>query len=166
MQINRTEYDALKHDAFRALSVKQPYADDLVTFSYKDDSGHCFAVKSIEVRSSNTSFRGKIMICSSKKPEFPHMQSGCVLGFAELYETKRVEDFTSEDWDKTRIPHARRSEIKTGWGWLMRNPVRVVELPVKGQLGIFTAIFEKGDIVEYPRVCKVNKEDWQLLQKK
>nr|DAV45471.1 MAG TPA: ASCH domain protein [Caudoviricetes sp.] len=165
MQIDITEYDALKHDVFRALSVKQPFANDLVNIAYEDDDGNSYGFKSIEVRSRCTSYRGKLLICSSKTPKIPNMQSGCVLGFVEVYGVKRVEDFTDEDWDKTRIPRARLAEIKTGWGWLVRNPIRVVELPIKGQLGIFNALFEKGDIVEYPQVCKVDKEDFELLNK-
>jgi hypothetical protein len=165
MQIDPKKYDAAKHEKYRALSVKQPFADDLVNIAYEDDAGNSYGYKSIEVRSRCTSYRGKLLICSSQSPKIPNMQSGCALGFVEVYGVKRVEDFTDEDWDKTRIPHARRSEIKSGWGWLVRNPKRVVELPIKGQLGIFNIVFEKGDIVEYPQFCKVDKEDFELLNK-
>ncbi|WP_281724468.1 hypothetical protein [Hoylesella shahii] len=165
MQIKITEYDALKHDVFRALSVKQPFANDLVNIAYEDDDGNSYGFKSIEVRSRCTSYRGKLLICSSQSPKIPNMQSGCALGFVEVYGVKRVKDFTDEDWDNTRIPRARRSEIKSGWGWLMRNPKRVVELPIKGQLGIFNIAFEKGDIVEYPRIVKVGRDDFNLLNK-
>lgn len=165
MQVDPKKYDAAKHEKFRALSVKQPFADDLVNIAYEDDEGYSYGFKSIEVRSRCTSYMGKLLICSSKTPKIPNMQSGCALGFVEVYGVKRVEDFTDEDWDKTRIPRARRAEIKSGWGWLVRNPKRVVELPIKGQLGIFNIIFEKGDIVEYPQVCKVDKEDFKLLNK-
>ena len=166
MQIDiKKDFDATKHKAYKALTVKQPYADDLVKAAYKDIDGNVYGVKSIEVRSKPTQYRGRILICSSKKPVIPEKESGCIMGFVELYDIKRVEDFTPEDWDKTRIPRSKRAEIKTGYGWLMRNPVRCVELPVKGQLGIYNIAFEKGDIVEYPRICKVSREDWLLLQK-
>lgn len=165
MQVDPKKYDAEKHEKYCALSVKQPFADDLVSVASTDVDGNSYGIKSIEVRSRCTTYRGKLLICSSKKPKIPNLQSGCILGFVEVYGVKRVEDFTQEDWDKTRIPHARRAEIKSGWGWLVRNPVRVVELPIKGQLGIFKAVFEKGDIVEYPQFCKVDKEDFELLNK-
>lgn len=166
MQVDPKKYDAEKHEKYCALSVKQPFADDLVNIAYKDDEGNSFGFKSIEVRSRCTSYRGKLLICSSKSPKIPNMQSGCALGFVEVYGVKRVKDFTDEDWDNTRIPRARRSEIKSGWGWLVRNPKRVVELPIKGQLGIFNIAFEKGDIVEYPRIVKVGRDDFNLLNKR
>jgi hypothetical protein len=165
MQVERKDFNEKEHTAYRALTVKQSFASDLVNVAYKDEKGVTYGAKSIEVRSRRTAYRGRLLICSSQKPVYPNLDSGCVLGFVELYDVKRVEDFTPEDWDKTRIPRARRAEIKTGWGWLMRNPVRCVELPVKGQLGIYNIYFGKDDIVEYPRICKVSYKDWLLLQK-
>ena len=66
MQFDNKKYDAAYHDKFRALTVKQPYADDLVTAAYTDDDGHVMAIKTIEVRSKNTQYRGDLLICSSK----------------------------------------------------------------------------------------------------
>lgn len=51
MQFNSKEYDPEKHDRWRALTVKQPYANDLVTAAYKDENGVVYGRKSIEVRS-------------------------------------------------------------------------------------------------------------------
>ena len=54
MQIDRKDYDANLHDKYKALTVKQPYADLLTKVDYRDDAGEYHARKSIEVRSRNT----------------------------------------------------------------------------------------------------------------
>lgn len=154
MQYPNKEFDAEKHDRWRALSVKQPYANDLV-------SGE----KTIEVRSRNTTYRGDILICSSATPELPGMSCGVTLGKVELYDVKRVADFTPEDWDNTRIPKDKRAKITKGYGWIMRNPRRVIEMPVKGQLGIFNLVYSKGEIMEYPRKVVMDKKAWKSINK-
>lgn len=164
MQYKSSEYDPEKHDRFRALCVKQPYADMLVTAAYEGEGGVVFAEKSIEVRSRLTNFRGDVLICSSSKPEIPGHESGVTLGFVELYGVKPVEDFTAEDWENTGIPEKQRP--RKGYGWLMRNPRRVVEMSVKGNCGIINLVYTKDDIIEYPQVCHVDEASWRLIKRK
>lgn len=164
MQFDNKKYDAAYHDKFRALTVKQPYAGDLVTAAYTDDDGHVMAIKTIEVRSKNTQYRGDLLICSSKSPVLPGRESGVTLGFVELYDVKPVSEFTPEDWENTRIPKDKRKEITMGCGWLMRNPRRVVEYPVKGQLGIYNLVYTKGEIIEYPRKVVIDKKSWEQIK--
>ena len=166
MQYKNSEYDKTKHDRWRALTVKQPYANDLVTKASEDENGMTYAVKTIEVRSKSTSYRGDVMICSSANPVYPGMESGVTLGLVELYDIKPVSEFSEEDWDKTRIPIEKRKNITKGYGWLMRNPRRVVEYPVKGQLGIFNLVYTKGEIVQYPRKMKVDEKGWKEIRQK
>jgi hypothetical protein len=166
MQYKNSEYDKTKHDRWRALTVKQPYANDLVTKASEDENGMAYAVKTIEVRSKSTSYRGDVMVCSSAKPVYPGMESGVTLGLVELYDIKPVSEFSDEDWNSTRIPIEKRKKITKGYGWLMRNPRRVVEYPVKGQLGIFNLVYTKGEIVQYPRKMKVDEKGWEEIRQK
>lgn len=169
MQYSSKEYNPKLHDEFPSLTVKQPYANALVTVAYKDADKegyeHEYGEKTIEVRSRNTSFRGNLLICSSANPVLPGMESGVTLGFVELYDIKPVSEFTPEDWDNTRIPPEKRKEITKGYGWLMRNPRRVIEYPIKGQLGIYNLIYTKGVIQEYPRTVVIAKKDYDLITK-
>lgn len=165
MQFNSKEYDPEKHDRWRALTVKQPYANDLVTAAYKDENGVVYGRKSIEVRSKKTSYRGDVLICSSAKPVYPGMESGVTLGLVELYDVKPIKDFTPEDWENTRIPKEKREKITKGFGWLMRNPRRVIEMPIKGQLGIYNLVYTKGEIIEYPIQVVIDKISWEKIQK-
>ena len=48
---------------------------------------------------------------------------------------------------------------------MMRDPRRVVEIPTKGQLGLFTIVFDKGDIVEYPRKLIIDERSWKLIKR-
>lgn len=163
MQFDNKAYDPARHDRFRALTVKQPYANDLVTPLYKDND-IIMGVKSIEVRSKNTQYRGDLLICSSKSPVLPGMESGVTLGFVELYDVKPISEFTPEDWDNTRIPVDKRKEITKGYGWMMRNPRRVIEYPIKGQLGIYNLVYTKGEIIEYPRKVVIDKKSWKKIK--
>lgn len=165
MQFNSKEYDPEKHDRWRALTVKQPYANDLVTAAYKDENGVVYGRKSIEVRSKKTSYRGDVLICSSAKPVYPGMESGVTLGLVELYDVKPIKYFTPEDWENTRIPKEKREKITKGFGWLMRNPIRVVEMPIKGQLGIYNLVYTKGEIIQYPRKMVIDKKSWEQIKK-
>lgn len=164
MQIDKKNYNPDQHDVFKALTVKQPYADLLTRVVFRDDSGEYHAEKTIEVRTRNISYRGDLLICSSAKPmSFLH-SAGVTCGFVELYDTKPVEDFTPEDWAATCIPEDQRP--KKGWGWMMRNPRRVVEMPIKGQLGLYNIIVPKGDITEYPRNVELGADGWKILKRK
>lgn len=164
MQIDIKQYNPEEHDLYRGLTLKQPYADLLTQVTWQDEEGNFHADKEIEVRSRNISYRGDILICSSQKPVIPLRMSGVTCGLVELYDTKRIEDFTEEDWKLTCIPEDARP--KKGWGWLMRNPRRVVEMPVSGQLGLYKIVVPRGDITEYPRVMKIGEKGFKEIQKR
>lgn len=166
MQYKFEEYDPEKHDKFRALTVKQPYADMLIKPAYRDKDGVVYPVKQIEVRSKNTNYRGDILVCSSATPVIPGKESGATIGFVEVYAVKPVSEFTNEDWAATCIPVKEQDRYKNCYGWLLRNPRKVIEMPVKGQLGIYNLVYTKGDIIEYPTECHIDKQGWRIIQNK
>lgn len=164
MQIERKDFNPEQHDVYKALSVKQPYADLLTRVVFRDENGEYHADKTIEVRTRNTNYRGDLLICSSSKPEMPGRLSGVTCGFVELYDVKPIEDFTPEDWAATCIPEQERPH--KGYGWMMRNPRRVVEMPIKGKLGVYNLIVPKGDVTEYPREMALGPDGWDMLNKR
>ena len=164
MQIDKKDYNPQEHEISKALCVKQPYADYLTTPTWEDEDGILHADKTIEVRSRNTTFRGDVLICASAKPMLPLRESGAVIGKVEIYDTKPVEDFTEEDWKLTCIPVEQRP--KKGYGWLCKNPRRVVPMPCKGQLGFFDMILPKDDITEIPRYLKVDAKGIDMAKRK
>lgn len=174
MQYENKSFNPDIHDRFKALTVKQPYASALVEYSttklvgiapmFEEMETRRLGVKCIEVRSRATSYRGDLLICSSAKPEIAGLMSAATLGFVELYDIKPVSEFTPEDWENTRIPEEKRKNIKGGYGWLMRNPRRVIEFPIKGQLGIYNLVYTKGVIFQYPENVVCDKESFDLLR--
>lgn len=164
MQIEKKDYNPDEHEVLKALTVKQPFADLLTVSVRVDDWGVYHAAKEIEVRSRKTNYRGDILICSSAEPEIPGRMSGVTCGFVELYDVKPVEEFTPEDWAATCIPEASRP--KTGYGWLVRHPRRVVEMPIKGQLGVYNLIIPKGDITVYPQEMALGSDGWEMIKKR
>ena len=165
MQIDKKDYNPELHDVYKALTVKQPFADLLTKVTGRDAEGNFTADKRIEVRSRATNYRGDLLICSSAKPEIPGRMSACTCGFVEVYGCKPVEEFTEADWAATCLPEAERAECRKGWGWLVRNPRRVVEMPIKGKLGIYDLIVPKGDITIYPQHLKLGAEGWKAVKK-
>lgn len=163
MQFNNKDYNPAQHDRWRALTVKNPYATQLVTAAF-EDNGVKYAEKSIEVRSKYTNYRGDLLICSSKNPDLPGYENGVMLGLVELYDIKPVSEFTPFDWAQTRIPPEKRKAITKGYGWLMRNPRRVIEFPVKGQLGIYNLVYSKDCILPYPVAMVMDKASYELTQ--
>ena len=166
MQYDNKDYNPEIHDRYKALTVKQPYADLLTKPVYRDDAGEYHAAKTIEVRTRTTSHRGDIMVCSSANPVLPGRDSGVTLGLVELYDVKPIAEFTPDDWAATCIPVEERAKITKGFGWLMRNPRPVVEMPIKGQLGVYNLVVPKGDITEYPRALALGKDGYKTLIKK
>lgn len=162
MQVDSKYYNPKVHDKFKALTVRQPYADLLTCAAFRDDDGNYHAEKTIEVRTRNTNYRGDLLICASAKPQLFGRMSGVTCGFVELYDTKPISEFTPEDWVATCIPEKDRP--KKGYGWMMRNPRRVVEMPIKGQLGVYNLIVPKGDIMEYPRNVAIGADGWKMIQ--
>lgn len=156
MQFTIKEYNPEAHDLFKALMVRQPYADYLVTRAGMRE-GVPVAYKDIEVRRRPTKYRGDILICSTSQPAIPGHEAGVTLGLVELYDVRPAETFTPDEWERTRIPSAQRAHYG-GYGWFLRNPRRVIEFPVKGNLGIFNLIFSKDTIIQYPEIVKLDEK--------
>lgn len=146
MQHEINKYNADLHDKFNALSVKQPFADMISK-----------GIKRIEVRSRKTKYRGDILIVSSKKVfdgyEYNEEDRiGVSICRVELYDCKPLKECTEEELDLTCL---KRDELikalKSGhYAWSLKNPIPVIEFPVKGQLGIFSLVYDKDFILDYP----------------
>jgi len=107
-----------KKKAWKAISLMQPWANLVAS-----------GKKTIETRKWKTDYRGKIVICSSKKPTIA--PAGYALCTAELY---HIEPMKKE--------HEKKACIKVypkAYSWFLKNikPFRK-PIPVKGKLGLFT----------------------------
>lgn len=165
MQVTKREYDPEQHDCFKALTVKQPFAEALVSKAREDEDGNTYAIKDIEIRSRKTNYRGDILICSAKEPIIRGYECGATLGMVELYDCKPVADMTEEEWERTRILPEVRKTIKYGYAYMFRNPRKVIEYPVMGAVGIYNIYYTKGDIRPYPTRVVLDKEAYAEIMR-
>lgn len=163
MQIHPSKYNPDSHEKFRALTVKQPFADCLITPAFTDADGVTFGEKSVELRSHRIKYRGDILICASSKGCAQSGRNGVAVGLVELYDCKSVAEFTEDDWIKSRVPREIWGKITKGWGWFFRNPRPTIEMPTKGQLGLWTAVYDRGDIITYPTAVKLDYKAWRQI---
>lgn len=160
MQIDVKLYNAEIHDKFKALTIHQPYADSLVCPTY-EIGGVPFADRQIELRNRRTSYRGDLLITSSKAPIVPGHESGVTVGIVELYEVKPARDLAETEWMLTGVDN--RERYMEWYAWMTRNPRRVVEMPVNGQRGIYDLVMPKNDITEYPTALTFDELDYEKI---
>ena len=110
--------DKSKKKTWKAISLKQPWANLVAE-----------GKKTIETRKWKTNYRGKIVICSSKKPQIA--PAGYALCKAVLY---HIEPMRKE--------HEKNACIKVypgAYSWFLKDIMPFKKpIPVKGKLGIFT----------------------------
>lgn len=154
MQYKYREYNQERHDIKKALTVKNPYAEYIVS-----------GKKTIELRKRNTNYRGELIICSSQNPVLDGMQSGCIMGSVIVVSTKPTSQMTQEEWDLTMVPEDQRKDYD-GYGWFLESPRRMVEMPVKGQLGIWNLVVDDTDFIYYDEVKNIDVENPSYLNPK
>lgn len=148
---------------YKALCVKQPLADDLTRAVFRDENGEYHAEREAMIFPMKTDYRGDVLICSSKGDVAGH-QSGVTCGMVELYDVKMVEDMTEAEWKMAGREEGNRPD--KGYGWLFRNPRRVVEMPARVKLGFHNIKVEDGILTEYPRALALGADGWEAIKKK
>lgn len=90
-----------------------------------------FGVKTIEVRTWSTDYRGDILITSSAK-KLHDTIPGHALCIAELYDVRPIKKSDAENamLKQSQIP-------KGGFAWCLRNVRLIKPVPVKGKLSLW-----------------------------
>jgi len=109
----------------KALSVKQPWANMIA-------SGE----KMIETRTWMTSFRGPILIISSKQPRIE--PAGCVVAVATLTDCRPMTRRDERAACCRIYPNAK--------AWVLEGIRRVEPVPMRGALGLFDCPLEIADL--------------------
>jgi len=109
----------------KALSVKQPWANMIA-------SGE----KTIETRTWMTSFRGPILIISSRQPRIE--PAGCVVAVATLIDCRPMTRRDERAACCRTYPNAK--------AWVLEEIRRVEPVPMRGALGLFDCPLEIGDL--------------------
>jgi hypothetical protein len=124
------------YEIMRAISIKQPFASLI-----KD------GVKLYEFRSWQTTHRGDILVCSGKKPHWDCMGDhsypiGCSICIVTITEILLTEDIPKNKRivlnPLNRIDTIDPLSIGLTYAWKLENPRPVHNIPITGQLGLFT----------------------------
>lgn len=135
----------------KALSVRQPYA-------YMITCGE----KTIELRSKPTTYRGKLLIVSSKSRtptllgfDGKHYvaPTGCTVALVDLIDCRPA---TQDDCDAAFV-----EDIEEGtWAWVLANAVDLKPKKIVGKLGLFEvhdSLIEPVGSENYLNYCDVSK---------
>jgi hypothetical protein len=106
----------------KAISLKQPWANLVAS-----------GKKTIETRTWKTSYRGPLLIVSSKKP--PIEPAGNALAVADLVDCRPM---TKADEKKACI-----KLFPGAYAWILKDTRRIKPFPLRGSLGLLTVIVEK-----------------------
>lgn len=100
----------------KAISIKEPWATLILE-----------GKKTIETRTRNTHYRGKILLHASKNPK--SRISGMIFAIADLVDCRPMTE-ADEKYACCKVyPRAH--------SWILRNVIPIKLVPLKGQLGLF-----------------------------
>ena len=139
MQYRKELYSKELHDRWVALSVRQPFANDIMRTN-----------RSVIIGSRYTQYRGDVMVCSKNRPFYKDYLCGATIGLCNLYDVKKVSDLTDSDWNDVLTSEKNKGNIQSGWAYFLSNPRRVIEFPVDCGKGFFDLVYTKDVIIEYP----------------
>jgi hypothetical protein len=100
----------------KAISIKQPWANLIAS-----------GAKTIETRTWATTYRGELLIVSSRTPRIE--PAGQALAIAELVDCRPMT--------RADEPSAMCELYPNAHAWILQRIRRVCPFPVKGQLGIY-----------------------------
>ena len=125
----------------KAISIKQPWAS-LVA------GGH----KTIECRTWRTSYRGPLLICSSKG-DYEIDDNGMVapggmaLGVVDLLD---IAPMTKADLEAAFLPDDWHKDALKGLAWHVKMLYEIKPFPVKGRLNLFEVAMPDGGFERLP----------------
>ena len=113
----------------KALSIKQPHIDNIIT-----------QIKKYEIRSWATKHRGRVLLCSAKKPA-SKINNNLILGHALAI---------AELVDIVKFTHKLTKDAMCGYkpdhyAWVFKNIKKITPTPIKGQLGLFNVSYGRSN---------------------
>lgn len=130
----KKDYKDTNHEIWKAICVTSRQAHDLCDTAYIDKQGHHHAETEELHRPSDTDYHGDVLICAEGK----------TYGLVELTATR----YEQEAHD---------------YVWIFTHPRRVIEYDVRCYRGLFDAVFDIGDICEYPQHLHIGADGWARI---
>lgn len=144
MQVSKEQYDPEKHTHYIAIALPQPLADGVMVLPHREKQNIYGAVKNVIV-STDTDYRGEVVICSTAVPNHRQYHCGAILGTAILYD---VQPWHNGDFL-----------------YKLKEPRRAVELPCDLPRGLNDLYFTKDTITFYPREITLDKKGYRIATK-
>ena len=124
----------------KALSIRQPWAS-LVAFG----------LKTVECRTWKTSYRGPLLICSSKGDfeleDGLITPGGMALGVVELVD---IAPMVKADLENAFLLEEWEADALKGYAWHVRRLYEIKPFPIKGKLNIYNVDCEEKDLEKLP----------------
>lgn len=131
----------------KALSVRQPWASMIM-----------WGLKTVEVRSWSTAYRGELFIHASKRIDeraaqlfhLDRLPFGCLLGSVHLL---GVDAFTPELWTELAEQHLQVGPHQPGlYAWRIADPRLFTEpIPYAGERGLFQILLDDSALLRVAR---------------
>lgn len=100
-------------------------------------------VKTIETRTWKTKYRGKLLLCCSKKPVGP--LSGLAFAVCDLVD---IRPMTDEDEKPAQFKKYYHSSGRLAYSWILENIKPITPFPVKGKLALFEVVDKRAEVEE------------------
>jgi len=107
--------------AMKAISIHNPYATLIAQ-----------ALKTLEIRSWKTSYRGELLIVSTQR-KYADLPCGVAVCVVNLFD---IREFTPADMLAAHIPYQPRC-----FAWVLADVRPITPFPVKGQQGFYNVIY-------------------------
>lgn len=91
-------------------------------------------IKTIETRTWKTSYRGKLLLCCSKKPACS--LSGMAFVVCDLVAIKPMVDADEKDAQCKKY-YGKHGVQRVAYSWFLENVKPIAPFPVKGKLSLF-----------------------------
>lgn len=130
----------------KALSIHPYFAMSIVV-----------GIKTVEVRTWKTDYRGDILICSTAKKchgTIPSHALG-VVTLADVVPFDRKKHLKAADM----LPNEIDKDFK-GYAWILKNPRVIKPIPIKGKLSLWE--FDNEAAIEYLPKPRTKEEDKEL----
>jgi len=141
MQTFSKKPDPDRNDHFKAITVKQPFADALIDGMR------------IVLREKPTEFRGVVVVCSSYDvmPGIigsKHYKLGRTICVVEIKDCVKVSDMSPSDWRKhSKLSLSDKTKYKHTYALIIDYHRALVNIPVLEKKGIWNLTVKKGSLI-------------------
>lgn len=152
----------LGHSIKKAIVTSVARAKDIFSVITEIDE-HEIGIVSCILKRKKTEHTGETLICSTGSEIMKSIDpySNSLHGSVDLYLVKPTSEFTELDWKRTGIGSKQRVRFDNWYGYFLRDPKKMVEMPFAGPHGMYDIAYDAQDLIYYPTSIAVSKHAFQ-----